>query len=203
MSSDEIKKRTVYMLRRTDGGNDIYIGSTSQPLKGRYMRHMYRAKNFIKHGCSKDTRLYTRMNEVGLDNWRISPLLSRMCDIKTIREEEKEWVRALKAGLNTYSPVTDQKEYMATYYKNNRETISQQNKAYYKNNKDAIKEYQTGYYKSNLGAIKEYKATYSKNNKGTRRFYCDVCGVAFGGSYDLKRHLKSLKHSNTYMNSVD
>ena len=62
------------------------------------------------------------MNEVGLNNWRISPLLSRVCDIKTIREEEKGWVRALKPGLNSYSPVTDKKEYMAAYYENNKGT---------------------------------------------------------------------------------
>ena len=33
MPDDKIKNRTVYMLCRTDGGNDIYIGSTSTPLE--------------------------------------------------------------------------------------------------------------------------------------------------------------------------
>ena len=110
MSSDEIKNRIVYMLRRTDGGNEIYIGSTSIPLKKRYMVHMYNAKNFIGRG----SRLYARMNEIGLDNWRISPLVSRMCDMKTICEEEKEWIGVLNAALNTISPVNEdvaQKEY--------------------------------------------------------------------------------------------
>ena len=41
--SDEIKNRTVYMLRRTDGGNDIYIGSTSQPLWKRFSDHKHNA----------------------------------------------------------------------------------------------------------------------------------------------------------------
>ena len=102
MSCDEIKKRTVYMLRRTDGGNEIYIGSTSSPLKKRYMEHISRAKNFMGQGYRGDNRLYTRMNEVGLNNWRVSPLVSRMCGIQTIREEEKGWVRALSPGLNSY-----------------------------------------------------------------------------------------------------
>ena len=64
MSSDEIKKRTVYMLRRTDGANQIYIGSTSQPLKMRYMEHMYNAKNFIGRGCSKNNRFYYMSTEI-------------------------------------------------------------------------------------------------------------------------------------------
>ena len=42
---DEIKNRTVYMLCRTDGGNDIYIGSTSQPLGKRFTEHKYNAGN--------------------------------------------------------------------------------------------------------------------------------------------------------------
>ena len=127
-----IKKRTVYMLRRTDGGNEIYIGSTSQPLKKRYMGHIYRAKNFMDRGCSKDNRLYTRMNEVGLGNWRISPLLSRVCNIKTIRDEEKGWVRALNPGLNSYLPVRDE------------ETIEEYRTAYRESHKDKIKAHYEG-----------------------------------------------------------
>ena len=37
----------------------------------------------------------------------------------------------------------------------------------------------------------------------TRRYHCDVCDMVFGNSNNLKRHLRSLKHSNNYMNSVD
>ena len=120
MPGDEIKKQTVYMLRRTDGGNEVYIGSTSMPLKKRYMKHIYMAKNFMDRGCSKDNRLYTRMNEVGLGNWRISPLLSRVCDIKTIRECEQVWIEALNATLNTISSVNedvDEREYQRVYRK--------------------------------------------------------------------------------------
>ena len=43
MSSDEIKNRTVYMLCRTDGGTDIYVGSTSQSLPQRLSSHRQRA----------------------------------------------------------------------------------------------------------------------------------------------------------------
>ena len=47
--SSEIKNRTVYMLCRTDktgdDGTDVYVGSTSQPLEKRFVRHRQRAGN--------------------------------------------------------------------------------------------------------------------------------------------------------------
>ena len=96
MSADEIKPRIVYVLTRKDkaddDGTDIYVGSTSLPLEKRFTLHRQRAKNFIEDGCSGNNRLYVRMNEIGLENWEVLPLLARMCGIKTIREVEKNWV---------------------------------------------------------------------------------------------------------------
>ena len=83
---NEIKPRTVYLLRRTDkedDGTDIYVGSTSIPLKHRLCIH----KNHIGKCNSK---LYTKMQEVGKHKWEIIPLLSRICDKNTICKVEKK-----------------------------------------------------------------------------------------------------------------
>ena len=81
MSADEIKNRTVYVLCRKDkpeDGTDLYIGSTSQPLKERLRCHKKDAQR-LKNG---NIRLYKRMNENGLENWKIIPLLTFACDKK-------------------------------------------------------------------------------------------------------------------------
>ena len=176
MSANEIKQRIVYVLTRKDKDDDddtdIYVGSTSKPLNGRLRCH----KNDAQRLGNENNRLYKRMREVGLENWEILPLLSRMCDIKTICEVEKEWVRILKADLNTNSPVREEEtreEYQAAYYENNKETILQKQK------------------KCRM------------NNKGVNRYYCELCNVAFMQNGDLKKHLDTLKHSNAYMNFID
>ena len=175
--SNGIKNRIVYVLTRknkADDDTDIYVGSTSKPLGKRFADHKYNARKFIDIGCSKNNRLYVRMNKIGVENWEILPLLARTCDIRTIREVERKWIRILCADLNSYLPIREEetvKEYKAEYYKNNRGTILQKQESYYKKNKGTIREYQASYYEKNKGTIREYQASYYEKNKGTIREY--------------------------------
>ena len=136
MSANEIKNRTVYMLCRTDkpnDGTDIYIGSMSLPLWRRLCCHRSNTKKFIERGCSRDNHLYKRMNEVGIRNWEVIPLLMFACDQYTIFEFEREWIRVLKTDLNMISPIREEatvEEYNANWYRANKNTVLQ----WYKNN---------------------------------------------------------------------
>ena len=47
------------------------------------------------------------MREVGVQHWEIVPLLTFACNRETICEFEREWVKALGANLNTFSPVDE------------------------------------------------------------------------------------------------
>ena len=100
---NEIKPRTVYLLRRTDkedDGTDLYVGSTSKPLKYRLKDHRCKAER-----CN--SRLYKRMREIGKHNWEIIPLLSRICDRNTIYKVEKKWIGILGTDLNSNSPFDE------------------------------------------------------------------------------------------------
>ena len=101
--TSEIKPRTVYQLVRTDkpdNWTDIYVGSTSLPLNRRLSKHRTAAG-------IENSRLYTRMLEVGIYKWKIVPLLTYPCDQKTIREFEKTWIDVLNSDLNTNSPLDE------------------------------------------------------------------------------------------------
>ena len=135
-----IKERTVYVLTRKnkadDDDTDIYVGSTSLPLGQRLQTHRSDAQRI----GNENNRLYVRMNEIGLENWEILPLLARTCSKKEICEVEKNWVRILMADLNTNSPITNKKEYQAAYYEKNKDAMKEYQAAYYEKNKDAMKE---------------------------------------------------------------
>ena len=190
--SDEIKNRTVYMLCRTgetgDDGIDIYIGSTSRPLKERLWEHQKKARKFKMLGYSVSNKLFTRMFDVGVRNWRIIPLLTFACDQKTIFEFEKQWIDLIGADLNIRPPITDRKKYNAGYYLENKKAIQQRHAGYREANKQNIREQQAGYREFNV------------QNK---IHHCDVCNKSFGYRKDLDRHYKTLAHSYAYMDSVD
>ena len=64
------------------------------------------------------------MRGVGVQHWKIIPLLTFSCDQKTIAEFEREWIKALNANLNTISPVNEdlaEREYKTAYFKKNKE----------------------------------------------------------------------------------
>ena len=124
MPSDEIKKRTVYMLCRTDGGTDIYIGSTSIPSGYRFSQHKYNAGNPSRLKWYGGSKLYKKMRGVGVHRWKIVPLLTFACDRDTIISFEQEWIKALNADLNTTAAAGKdvvKREHKRRYHKNNKE----------------------------------------------------------------------------------
>ena len=91
----------VYKLVRTDvpeDGTDVYVGSTSLSLKTRLRCHRGAAK-------VQSNKLYTRMYEVGPENWEILPLAICPCTEDEIRTLERQWVELVRPDLNTVSPV--------------------------------------------------------------------------------------------------
>ena len=117
---EEIKNRTVYMLYRTDCGNDVYVGSTSQPLGKRLSEHKYNAGNPSRLKWYGGSKLYEKMRVVGVHNWEIVPLLTFACNRDTICEFEREWVKTLNTNLNTFYPVNEdlvKRKYRVKYRK--------------------------------------------------------------------------------------
>ena len=71
-----------------------------------------------------NNRLYKRMNEIGLQNWKIIPLLTFSCTKKIIREFEKQYISLTGADLNMMSPITYRKEYNTGYYLKNKKQFN-------------------------------------------------------------------------------
>ena len=162
--SGGIRDRTVYVVCRKDkkeDGTGIYIGSTSKPLKERLRGHRKDAQRI----GNENNRLYVRMNGVGLQNWKIIPLLTFACDQRTIFSFEKQWIDLIGPDLNMRSPITDRKEYKAEYHQNNRDAISKRQAEYRMVNRDML-----------LKKEKEYR----ENNVQNKVHHCAVCDKSFG-----------------------
>ena len=50
---------------------------------------------------------------------------------------------------------------------------------------------------------REYMIKYHKKNKETKRYYCELCNIAFMGTGNLKTHLDTYKHFMKWVWDVD
>ena len=139
MTDNEVRSRTMYCLTKKtpDENYDVYVGSTSASLSERQRCHR---KDSLRLG-NEGNKLYVRMRQVGLDSWKIVPLLTLECTRDEIRAFERKWVEVLEANLNSISPMTtavEASQKQAEYRENNHEEISRQKAEYYASNRDEI-----------------------------------------------------------------
>ena len=90
MASRDYKNGKIYCIRNTVD-DDIYVGSTTQPL----------SKRMVKHRCDAKTRpekmvITTHMSKLGIENFYIELLEEYPCDnIERLNKKEGEWIRKL------------------------------------------------------------------------------------------------------------
>ena len=158
----------IYKLLN-DIDDDVYVGSTTQPLSKRMVSHRKSA------ACSKtQSRLYTKMRELGVGHFYIELIEECPCDnIEQLRAVEGKYIREV-GTLNQRIECRSDKQYRidnkekkkiddAKYQAANKEKLKAYNKAYYEANKDKLFECQR------LKRLENYEAKKDKLNE-RRRF---------------------------------
>ena len=79
----------IYCIRNTVN-KDIYIGSTTQALSRRMVKHRSKAKSEE----ANHYKLYKLMNSIGVDTFYIEHLVDCPCQsLEHLRAEEGKWIR--------------------------------------------------------------------------------------------------------------
>lgn len=183
----DYSKGKVYTIR-FHNSNDIYIGSTIQPLAKRLGGHKI-----------KDRTINKLIEEKYNNDWSncyIELYENYACNNKEeLCKKEGEIIRLFINDEN-YNCINKRiecrkkkqycednfekiKEYKKEYYKENIEKIKERHKKYCEENKEKNKEYQKEYYDQNIEKLKE-------------KFNCEC-----GGCYTFKNkahHFKTKKH---------
>jgi len=165
----------------SDDTDEEYVGSTVMPLFKRFYDHKKNSK--VNH-----SRLYLKMVEIGVDNWRIILLENYPCNSKDELTSREEYYRKkLNAKLNMKMCCTPTKEETADtkakYYEENKEKILTIQAKYYEENKEKILTTQAKYREENKEKISATKA---------KRITCE-CGKKISNS-NKSRHMKSKPH---------
>ena len=156
----DFKNAKIYCIRNSMT-DDIYIGSTTQPLSKIMVAHRSRS--------GKDTYLkymiYSKMNEIGKEHFYIEKIQD--CpdckNVEDLRKIEGEWIRRL-GTLNgciagrTYKQWSKEnkdviREIKKKTYQKNREQILQDKKQYYQDNKDDIIQRRKATFECECGSV--------------------------------------------------
>ena len=182
-------KAKIYQLVN-DITDDVYIGSTCQPLSKQMAEH----RNSMKSKRDINVKLYQKMNEIGAENFRIELIKECPCEnIDQLRAIEGKYIREMGTLNRQVAGRTSsdyKKEFKERYYpqkqtyrKNNREILNEKNREYYNERKDEICSKQRQKY----------------NEMTSVKITCEVCG----GVHNKKNtptHTRTKQHQEALNN---
>ena len=197
---NKYEKGQIYKVVSPDFSK-CYIGSTTEGIKKRLIRHKasynYRLKNGKKKGCS----CFGIFDEYGVDNCKIYWIEDYPCNSKKelearegyyIRnsecvnkvivgrernERDKEYRAKNKVRLDEYynewktKNQEHLKQYKATHYQENKDHYQQKGKEWRENNKEKKKEHDTKYREEHKEELKQYFRNCNQINKEKRQEY--------------------------------
>lgn len=158
-------KARIYKIVN-DIDDQIYVGSTRNPLFKRMACHRYAAKIM-----TDNRKLYVHMRNVGIKHFSI--VLIEECEYEDrlqVRIKEDEYIKALGAGLNSSAAILDVNnriEKRRRYRAQNRAKINASAKVYRTKNNARIREYLKEYYHKNKDYFREYKRKKKTQKKQT------------------------------------
>jgi len=200
----------IYTIR-FHNSNEIYVGSTVQPLA-------------VRFGGHKRNKIYTALSKLIIekynDDWSVcyyELYENYSCNSKEeLNKKEGEIIRKFKEDenyicINKLIAGRTQEEYIKVYQKENKEKVNEKSRRYYEKNKDKINEKHKLYKEDNKEKISENNRKYYEGNKekiseNNKKYYdinkkkirkkieCE-CGSCLC-KCDLNRHFKTKKHQD-------
>ena len=170
MAPDYSKGKIYKIVNDVD--EEVYVGSTVQPLCARLAEHKRKSKQEDSRKC------YNHWNGIGWDTVKIILVEDFPCERKEqLEARERYWIEQI-GTLNKNIPTRCKNEYREAnkdviiekkkqYYVANKDYLKEKNKKYREehNDKDKNSEYFKKYNEANKDTIKERKKQYREVNK--------------------------------------
>jgi group I intron endonuclease len=187
----EYKNGRIYQIRNTVS-DDVYVGSTCQPLSKRMAYH----RGNMNSKATLNRPLYVKMKEYGVDCFYIELIEECPCENKEqLRKREGHFIREIatlnmiQAGRTPKEWLQENKEriedYQHKYHEQNKQQIQMRKKEYREENKDTIAHNLKQYYEAHKEQILENQSIL---------FECSCGGRCRQG--DKSRHFRTHKHKN-------
>jgi hypothetical protein len=144
----------IYTIRNTID-DDIYVGSTCQSLSKRMSFHR---KDILKYIGKR--KLYTHMNELGVDNFYIELIEECPCDnLEQLQKREGHFIREMATLNMRIAGRKFQEQRREIYYPQHQEKLIQYSKEYRILNPEKVKESNTKYRESHKEELQLNRST--------------------------------------------
>ncbi len=177
----------IYSIRNTID-NDVYVGSTTQPLSKRFFWH----RQGMKCKKSYNYKLYQKMRELGEDNFYIELIELYPCKSKEeLRRREGEITRD-KGTLNAYIAGRTKKE----YYKETIDEYRDRGQKNYQEHREERLEYARKYRGKDPERTKEQRRQeYQRwKSKGQLKITCGCGSVCYKNT--IRQHERTRRHQD-------
>ena len=156
-----------------DGSDDMYIGSTCQPLCKRIVEHRNNAKY-----SKRESNLYNWMRDIGIENVKIV-LISEHPECQNFEQQrmfEREAVERLQPSLNMKQPyrsMEERQKYHREYNKINCDRLREYSLQYYSERREHQRQKCREYYANNREKMREYGRKYREAKRGKNANHID------------------------------
>lgn len=162
--------------------DEIYVGSTTNDLEVRFIKHKSDAKN-----RPELSKFYSYMNELGIDNFEIKLIEEYPCDTKEqLRRREGELIQEI-GTLNQKIAGRTQAEYEKEYKANHKDKINKRRNERRKENPEKTKAE-----RKKDGALYRERHKEQIQEKAKTKVQCE-CGGCYTLSHKAE-HMQSKKH---------
>jgi hypothetical protein len=176
-------KGRIYQILNDDA-SIVYVGSTTDPLKTRWINHKSGAKGQLK-GKYRNLAIYQHSNELGVDQFKLELIKEYdVVDVKHLRAIEQLWINKVKCinKQSCFMPIS-KKARDKLYGDAHRAKLNAKSLEHYDANHEANLATRTAYRVANRDQL---------NAKKKEKIECE-CGVSYTRSHKA-RHLSTARH---------
>ena len=157
-------------IYKINGGDKVYVGSTTQTLNERFSKHKSNYSQFQKEKYGK-CMVFDIFEEVGVKECSIVLVEDFSCSSKReLEERERYWIQTLDC-VNKYIPTRTERQ----YYQDNRDARLEYQRQYQDDNKEDYlkyqKEYRDTHKQERADAMKEYREANAEELKQNKKEY--------------------------------
>jgi len=173
----DYSKCKIYQIKDTIN-DDIYVGSTCQPLMKRMASHKIDSKQNLR------IPLYNLFNELGKDNFYIELYDEYPCENKIELEKKEGEITRQIGTLNQRIAGRNHEEYL----KEEKDKVKLSQQKYKNKHEEEFKQYQSKYQNENKESINQQRKQY----RATMIICICGCSITLGAKFN---HMRSKKHN--------